>query len=83
MSKRIGFYEYTFILHRYSIEVDISDEDYDFLKNKQDYLEEIIDKYDIEYTGISEQLDECEIDDFHYENLHLGLDTYGDWEDIT
>nr|WP_321267762.1 hypothetical protein [uncultured Sulfurimonas sp.] len=83
MSKKIGFDEFTFVLHRYPLEVEISNEDYKLLENKDITLEDIIDKYDVEYDGYSEQLDDCEIEDYHYENLHFGLETYGDWEDIT
>ena len=82
MSKKIEFDEFTFVLHRYPIEVEISNKDYKLLKEKKIDLGDIVAKYDVEYNGVSEQLDDCEIDDYHYENLHLGLDTYGDWEDI-
>lgn len=83
MSKKISFDEYSFVLHRYPLEVKISDEDYKLLENKEIDLGDIIGKYQVEYDGNSEQLDDCEIEDCHYENLHLGLDTYGEWEDIT
>jgi len=82
VSIKIGFDEFAFVLHRYSLEVEISKKDYKLLKDKKIDLGDIVAKYDVECNGVSEQLDDCEIDDFHYENLHLGLDTYGDWEDI-
>jgi len=83
MSKKIKFDEFAFVLHRYPLEVEISNKDYKLLKEEKIDLDDIVAKYDVEYNGVSEQLDDCEINDYHYENLHLGLDTYGDWEDIT
>ena len=83
MSKKIGFDEFTFVLHRYPLKVEISNEDYKLLETKEIDLGDIISKYNVEYDGCSEQLDDCEIEDYHYENLHYGLDTYGEWEDVT
>ncbi|MDD5400817.1 MAG: hypothetical protein PHQ93_06505 [Sulfurimonas sp.] len=78
MSKKITFNEYTYVLHRYTVEVEVSEEDYTFLKEEIKYkddnevIEYIVDKYDLEYPNGSEPIyDVNEFDEYNDLDLNL------------
>ncbi|MDA7817061.1 hypothetical protein N9A28_02605 [Sulfurimonas sp.] len=69
MNKKIIFEEFTFVLHRYPVEVEISNEDCELLENKTISLSDIVEKYSVEYGS-----DEIIYDDFEfdsYDNLEI------------
>ena len=71
MGKRIGFNEYQAVWMEYSVVTEISNEDYALLEKKEMTLSDIVDKYDIEYEGSSENTD-CSVNDIdsEYENWY-------------
>jgi len=67
--KKIEFDEYTFVLHRDHIEVEISDEDFQLLKNGELLLSEIAYKYVMDYVDNEIIYDEYKFDS--YENFKV------------
>jgi len=75
MSKKISFSEFQPLWVEYSVEVEISDNDYESLENKEIELSDIVDKYEVEYietriTGYCVDTAETE-----YESYELKTDS--------
>jgi len=64
MSKKIEFDEYTYVLHRYPVEVEVSNEDFELIKKGTLALNKIVYKYDVEYG-----CDEVIYDDFIFDSF--------------
>jgi hypothetical protein len=58
--KVINFCEYRMVLHTYYGDVEISDEDYKSLESKNLSMEDIMNKYELNFSG---DWNECENDD--------------------
>lgn len=63
--KKITFNEYSYVLHRYPIEVEISDEDFKLLSKGELTLEEITDKYNVNYGCSVPIYDDMYVDSYN------------------
>lgn len=63
--KTIEFTEYTYVLHAYPATMEISEEDFKKIENDEIKIEDIIDKYEVDYCD-SEQLDDSYVDSYEY-----------------
>ena len=70
--KTIFFNEYSYVLHKYPVEMKISEEDYKNLKKDLD-LESVLEKndYDFEFSGESETLYDFDTIFDCYDDLEL------------
>ena len=66
---KISFDEYTYVLHRYPVKVEITDEDLTLLENEILELEDIVSKYDVEYDEVEFISGSEEFDS--YDNLEI------------
>lgn len=63
--KKIYFTEYTYVLHEYPGEVEISDCDYFKLKNSEISMNDIMENYNLEYDGYSNP----DYEDFKFDSI--------------
>jgi hypothetical protein len=65
--KKIYCNEYTYVCHRYDIEVVISESDFEKLENNEITIDDICSRYEVNYVGPSRPLfEDSKFDEYVY-----------------